>query len=116
MIFFNVNINNLGQMPKYSWWIFVTGLGLFFAIIPYFIELFVILEMSRFFGMALLALSMGFLWGYGGMLSFGQTAFFGVGGYSYSVLALNTGETTGALFFAVTAGMFIAATIDRLIS
>ncbi|MBR73232.1 MAG: branched-chain amino acid ABC transporter permease [Rhodospirillaceae bacterium] len=111
MIFSNVNINNLGQMPKYSWWIFVTGLGLFFAIIPYFIELFVILEMSRFFGMALLALSMGFLWGYGGMLSFGQTAFFGVGGYSYSVLALNTGETTGALFFAVTAGMFIAAAL-----
>jgi branched-chain amino acid transport system permease protein len=44
---------------------------------------------------------MSFLWGYGGVLSFGQTAFFGLGGYGYTVLALNTGTTTGSLLFAI---------------
>jgi len=52
---------------------------------------------------------MGFLWGYGGILSFGQTAFFGLGGYGYAVLALNTGETTGSVFVAVALGMTGAA-------
>ena len=71
---------------------------------PFHLEIFVILEMSRFFGMAMLALSMGFLWGFSGILSFGQTAFFGLGGYGFTVLALNTGETTGSVFFAVALG------------
>lgn len=38
-----------------------------------------------------MALGLCLLWGYAGMLSFGQTFFFGVGGYSYGVLALNFG-------------------------
>jgi branched-chain amino acid transport system permease protein len=37
---------------------------------------------------------MSFLWGYVGILSFGQTAFFGLGGYAYAVLGLNMGSTT----------------------
>ena len=51
------------------------------------------LDLSIIFILALLALSMSFLWGYAGMLSFGQTAFFGLGGYAYAVLALNFGTT-----------------------
>src|SRR4029078_9106622 len=38
-----------------------------------------------------MALGLCLLWGYGGMLSFGQTFFFGIGGYSYGVLATNFG-------------------------
>ena len=97
------------ERPKKWWWLFVAALGAYFLTMPQYLEIFVILEMSRFFGMALLALSMGFLWGYGGILSFGQTAFFGLGGYGYAVLALNTGETTGSVFVAVALGMTGAA-------
>lgn len=97
------------QRPKWWWWLFVGALAAFFITMPLHLEIFVILEMSRFFGMALLALSMGFLWGFSGILSFGQTAFFGLGGYGYTVLALNTGETTGAIFFAIAFGMAGAA-------
>ena len=79
----------------------MAALAAFFITMPFHLEIFVILEMSRFFGMAMLALSMGFLWGFSGILSFGQTAFFGLGGYGFTVLALNTGETTGSVFFAV---------------
>ena len=89
------------ERPRLWWWVFVAALAAFFITMPFHLEIFVILEMSRFFGMAMLALSMGFLWGFSGILSFGQTAFFGLGGYGFTVLALNTGETTGSVFFAV---------------
>ncbi len=100
-----IAMQHSSEKPRAWWWLFVAGLGAFFITMPYYLEIFVILEMSRFFGMALLALSMGFLWGFGGILSFGQTAFFGLGGYGYAVLALNTGETTGSVFFAIALAM-----------
>ncbi len=99
------------QRPRWWWWLFVAALAAFFITMPLHLELFVILEMSRFFGLAMLALSMGFLWGFGGVLSFGQTAFFGLGGYGYTVLALNTGATTGSVFFAIAFGMAGAAVL-----
>ena len=33
-----------------------------------------------------MALGLGLVWGYGGILSFGQTTFFGLAGYCYSVI------------------------------
>jgi urea transport system permease protein len=38
-----------------------------------------------------MALGLCLMWGYCGMLSFGQTFFFGIAGYSYGVLAINLG-------------------------
>ena len=43
----------------------------------------------------MLALSLALVWGYGGILCFGQTAFFGLGAYAYTVAAINFGGTTG---------------------
>lgn len=42
----------------------------------------------------LLAMSLGLVWGYGGILCFGQAAFFGLGAYAYAVAAINIGEST----------------------
>lgn len=39
------------------------------------------------------AIGLAAMWGYGGILSFGQTAFFGVAGYTYGVFTLNMGES-----------------------
>lgn len=89
------------RKPTIWWWLFVGALTAFLLAVPQFIEFYIWLEMTRLFGLAMLALSMSFLWGYGGVLSFGQTAFFGLGGYGYTVLALNTGTTTGSLLFAI---------------
>ena len=44
--------------------------------------------------MCILALSLGVVWGYGGILCFGQSAFFGLGAYTYAVTAINLGEST----------------------
>ncbi|MET0530573.1 MAG: branched-chain amino acid ABC transporter permease [Microvirga sp.] len=45
-----------------------------------------------------IALGLCLLWGYGGVLSFGQVAYFGIAGYSYGVIAGNlVGNPWGAL-------------------
>ena len=58
-----------------------------------------------------MALGLCLMWGYGGMLSFGQTLFFGIAGYGYGVLAINMGggtATIAALVFSVAISMVAA--------
>ena len=57
----------------------------------------------------LLALSLAFVWGFAGILSFGQTAFFGVGAYAYAITALDCGDTTVAAIVAVCVAVLFAA-------
>jgi branched-chain amino acid transport system permease protein len=61
----------------------------------------------------ILALSLAFVWGQAGIFSFGQPAFFGVGGYIYGIIAITyadtTGETVTALIGATFAGACLAA-------
>ena len=84
------------------------GLLLMFGL-PQLLDLFGIVQMTVFVAMAMFALSQGFLWGYGGIMSFGQAAFFGIGGYAYAVAALNLGESTLPVIIAVLAPMVFAA-------
>ena len=42
-----------------------------------------------------MALGLCIIWGYGGALSFGQTAFFGLAGYGYGVIALTSAPAMG---------------------
>jgi branched-chain amino acid transport system permease protein len=61
----------------------------------------------------LLALSLDLVWGHAGIFSFGQTAFFGVAGYTYGAIAINvirvTGESATALLGAVLMAALLAA-------
>src|SRR5687768_17371704 len=50
---------------------------------------------------ALFALSLGLMWGYTGLLSFGHAAWFGLGAYTYAIAAVNIGESTAPLILAV---------------
>ena len=79
--------------------------------LPQFLDLAELLNLSLICVFALLALSMSFLWGYVGILSFGQTAFFGLGGYSYAVLALNLGDTTLPFLLAVVIPLLFAGVL-----
>ena len=49
----------------------------------------------------MLGLSLGLIWGFGGILCFGQTAFFGLGAYAYAISAINIGESTLPLIFSI---------------
>jgi ABC-type branched-subunit amino acid transport system permease subunit len=70
-----------------------------------------LLQLSVILILSMLALSEGFLWGFVGILSFGQTAFFGLGGYAYAVTALNVGHTNLALLGAVLLTAIFAALV-----
>jgi branched-chain amino acid transport system permease protein len=63
----------------------------------------------------LLALSLTFVWGHAGLFSFGQAAFFGVGGYTYGVIAINVGVKTNETITAVVLGVCLAAAFAALV-
>lgn len=84
------------------------GLALLLGL-PLVFDLFGLLQMTVFVAMAVLALSQGFIWGYGGIMSFGQTAFFGLGGYTYAVAVMNMGDSTMPVLLAVLLPMLFAA-------
>ena len=65
--------------------------------------------------MAILALSLALIWGAGGILSFGQAAFFGLGGYTYAVAAINLGDSTWAVVLAMVVPALFAALLGYFI-
>ncbi|MGH7210030.1 MAG: ABC transporter permease subunit, partial [Acetobacteraceae bacterium] len=56
-----------------------------------------------------LALGLSLLWGYGGVLSFGQVAFFAIAGYLYGIVAGNFPDAAWATWLGVAAGLAGAA-------
>ena len=69
--------------------------------VPRIAEPFDLLQLTVFAAMCILALSLGVVWGYGGILCFGQSAFYGLGAYAYAVTAVNLGESTVAILLAI---------------
>lgn len=62
-----------------------------------------------------MALGLCLIWGYGGALSFGQTAFFGIAGYVYGVVAIDLGSAYGLTLFALVAAIAIAAAFAAIL-
>ncbi|HZT19722.1 MAG TPA: branched-chain amino acid ABC transporter permease [Dongiaceae bacterium] len=80
------------------------------VVLPQALSLFQLVQYTVFMIYALLALSLDFIWGIAGILSFGQAALFGIGGYVYGIVAINFGLTplallAGALAPAAAAGI-----------
>lgn len=78
---------------------------------PAFADAWTVGNAAYFMVWTFMAMGLSVVWGYAGALSFGQTAFFGLAGYSYGVLTLNIGSAYGftiiALFLSVgLAGLF----------
>jgi branched-chain amino acid transport system permease protein len=86
------------------------GLALLIAL-PIALDLYALLQITLYTIFAILALSLAFIWGYGGILCFGQSAFFGLGAYAYAVAAINMGESTGPLVLAILLPAGLAAAL-----
>lgn len=71
----------------------VAGIAMLIGL-PLVIELSTLLDLTVYAIMAVLALSLALIWGYGGILCFGQSAFFGLGAYAYAIAMFNIGEST----------------------
>lgn len=63
----------------------------------------------------LLALSLTLVWGQAGIFSFGQAAFFGIGGYAYGAASINFITHTGETISAVGVSAVIAAAASALL-
>jgi len=61
------------------------------------------------------AVGLAAMWGYGGILSFGQTAFFGLSGYSYGIFTLNYGDTWLESWLGLGAGLVVSVVVAALI-
>ena len=74
--------------------------------VPTLLDTYGVLQITIFAIMAILALSLSLAWGLGGILCFGQAAFFGLGGYTYAAAVENMTDSTVPviLSFVVPAG------------
>lgn len=97
----------LGRGP---WFWSVAALVLLTALAyPQFADGYTVGNTVYFFTWAFMALGLCLIWGYGGTLSFGQTAFFGLSGYTYGVLTLNFGAAYGFTLISLLASLVVAA-------
>jgi len=62
----------------------------------------------------MLGLSLGLVWGFGGILCFGQTAFFGLGAYTYVIAAINIGESSFPMVLAIIIPALFAALLGAM--
>lgn len=83
-------------------------------IYPVFADSYDVGNFSYFLIWIFMALGLSLIWGYGGMLTFGQTFFFGISGYGYGVLAIIMGggtTTIAALILSVLVAALAAAVL-----
>lgn len=75
---------------------------------PALVSEYTITEFAYYLLWVFMALGLSLMWGYAGILSFGQTAFFGIGGYAYGVLSINLGAAHGMALFSVVCAVGVA--------
>jgi branched-chain amino acid transport system permease protein len=96
------------------WAATIGALALAFGL-PLVVETFFLVELTVYVVMGILALSLALVWGSAGILNFGQSAFFGLGGYAYTIAVVNMGDSTVPVLigiavpaaFAVVTGYFL---------
>ena len=84
-------------------------------VLPAMVELYTLINATVYASMALFALSMALIWGQGGILCFGQAAFFGLGAYAYAVTAINLGDSTFAVLASLLVPMLFAAALGYFV-
>ena len=92
----------------------VVGLAIL-LLTPRLAELDTVLDLTVYVIMAILGLSLAFIWGFGGILCFGQSAFFGLGAYTYAIAMFNIGESTLPLLLAIVVPAVFAAALGYFI-
>jgi len=82
---------------------------LIFIALPFFINLFYQTFLTELFVWMLFAISFDLIFGYTGLLSFGQALFFGLGGYSVAIAIMRFGLNSGiGLLLSVIVPIFFA--------
>lgn len=103
----------LGNGPGF--WLGFLVILLALVALPFFADDYLVNNMGYFFIWVFMAMGLSLLWGYTGILSFGQTAFFGIAGYTYGVITLNFGADYGLTFGALLMAVALAAVVAWII-
>jgi len=93
----------LGHGPIF--WTMFAVLSMALLVYGFVGSIFSLSNLANFFAYVPMALGLCFLWGYSGVLSFGQAAFFGIGGYVYGLVAGNLVGTWGGTLLAAACGI-----------
>jgi ABC-type branched-subunit amino acid transport system permease subunit len=83
-------------------WVGFAGVCIFLLVYPYWITEFEASNVAYYLLNVPMALGLGLLWGYCGVLSFGQVAYFGIAGYLYGIISGNViGNPAGPLLGSI---------------
>jgi branched-chain amino acid transport system permease protein len=85
------------------------------AVAPFVLDTYTINILIRALFLAALALTVDILWGYTGILTFGQSAFFGIGAYACALVFTHYGFGPGWAFFALAIGILAAMAVGALV-
>jgi branched-chain amino acid transport system permease protein len=78
---------------------------------PWVLDTYTVNILVRAFFVAIAALTVDVLWGISGTLTFGQSAFFGIGGYALAIVFTQFGFGPGAALLAFAAALGVAAAV-----
>ena len=95
-------------------WVIFLIVCIWFFIFPILFGSFAAYDNSYFLINIPLALGVSLLWGYGGILSFGQVAFFGIAGYVYGIIAGNLVGVYWGTLFASVAALLVASVVAAI--
>jgi branched-chain amino acid transport system permease protein len=88
----------------------IVGLALLLGL-PWVAGMYTLLQATLYAILSLYTLSLAYIWGYGGIMCFGQAAFFGAGAYTFAVTAINLGDSTFALLLSIAIPALFAAAL-----
>jgi len=86
-------------------WLCFLAVVALLAAMPNFLSRYDLLNVSNILSNVFLALGLCLIWGFAGILSLGQSAFLGLGGYAYGIVGINLIETHGDTWLALAVGL-----------
>ena len=84
-------------------------------LLPIFIDSYYLDNISYFMCWTFISLGLAVIWGMGGILSFGQTAFFGLAGYGFSVISINFLGIAGVSIWSVVLSLIITGIFGMIV-
>ncbi len=96
--------------------VFFGGIALLLiAVGPYVLPTYMVNSLIRAFLYAAVALTVDILWGYTGILTFGQSAFFGIGAYAAGLIFTHAGFSAGYAALALVTGIAVAIIVAAVV-
>jgi len=92
------------------------GIGLLLIVVgPWVFDTYLLNILVKAFFFAIAAITVDVLWGYTGYLSFGQSAFFGIGAYAAGLVFTHSGFSISTALLALGAAIVVSAAVGALV-